>query len=401
MILNPPKPRRRRRASAEPVRVPRPGHADLGGALLYDLRRHARRHRARQRPRDGGARSPAAPSPSSLLASVGCRVVSHVVAVGGGARRGAPLRLEDVARVEADPLRCADAAASARMRAAIDAAPAAGDTLGGVVEVLAFGYPPRRRQLRTGRSPPAGGAGRRRLHHAGHQGRGVRPRLRRCGAARQRRPRRPRARRRARATCAAATTAGGIEGGISTGDTIVLRAAMKPIATLRSPLPSVEMGTHRAVESRFERSDVCAVPAAGVVLEAVRRAGPGRRGAGALRRRHGRRSSAPPWTPIARTTCSGERQPRRTAGAPVPAVALVGFMARRQERRGQAVAQRLRFAFVDTDALIEQRDGPIAEIFAGRGEHGFRAPRARRRRGRARRARFASRASSRWEAARC
>jgi len=63
--------------------------------------------------------------------------------------------------------------------------------------------------------------------------------------------------------------AGGIEGGISSGDTIVVRAAMKPIATLRNPLPSVEMGTHRAVESRFERSDVCAVPAAGVVLEAV------------------------------------------------------------------------------------------------------------------------------------
>jgi chorismate synthase len=63
--------------------------------------------------------------------------------------------------------------------------------------------------------------------------------------------------------------AGGIEGGISTGGTIVVRAAMKPIATLRNPLRSVEMGTHRAVESRFERSDVCAVPAAGVVLEAV------------------------------------------------------------------------------------------------------------------------------------
>jgi chorismate synthase len=63
--------------------------------------------------------------------------------------------------------------------------------------------------------------------------------------------------------------AGGIEGGISSGDTIVVRAAMKPIATLRNSLPSVEMGTHRAVESRFERSDVCAVPAAGVVAEAM------------------------------------------------------------------------------------------------------------------------------------
>ncbi|MDI9598898.1 MAG: chorismate synthase, partial [Acidobacteriota bacterium] len=63
--------------------------------------------------------------------------------------------------------------------------------------------------------------------------------------------------------------AGGIEGGISTGAPVVLRAAMKPISTLREPLGSVERGPHRRVESRFERSDVCAVPAVGIVLEAV------------------------------------------------------------------------------------------------------------------------------------
>jgi chorismate synthase len=67
----------------------------------------------------------------------------------------------------------------------------------------------------------------------------------------------------------ASNNAGGVEGGISTGEAVVLRAAMKPIATLRTPLPSVDMEDHRPVESRFERSDVCAVPAAGVVLEAV------------------------------------------------------------------------------------------------------------------------------------
>ena len=63
--------------------------------------------------------------------------------------------------------------------------------------------------------------------------------------------------------------AGGMEGGISTGETIVVRAAMKPISTLREPLDSVEMESHRPVKSRFERSDVCAVPAVGIVLEAV------------------------------------------------------------------------------------------------------------------------------------
>jgi chorismate synthase len=67
----------------------------------------------------------------------------------------------------------------------------------------------------------------------------------------------------------ASNRSGGIEGGISTGETIVVRAAMKPISTLREPLDSVEMGSHRPVKSRFERSDVCAVPAVGIVLEAV------------------------------------------------------------------------------------------------------------------------------------
>ncbi len=67
----------------------------------------------------------------------------------------------------------------------------------------------------------------------------------------------------------ASNNAGGLEGGMSTGEPLVLRAAMKPISTLHSPLPSVDMDTHEAVEARFERSDWCAVPAAGVVLEAV------------------------------------------------------------------------------------------------------------------------------------
>jgi chorismate synthase len=188
--------------------------------------------------------------------------------VGGERAAAAPLRLDDVARVEADPLRCADAAASARMRAAVDAAREAGDTLGGVVEVLAFGYPPGvgtyvqgDRRLESALAAavftvPAikgveFGLG---FAAAGLPGSEVHDALEydaELGYVRR------------------TDNAGGIEGGISSGDTIVVRAAMKPIATLRNALRSVEMGTHRAVESRFERSDVCAVPAAGVVLEAV------------------------------------------------------------------------------------------------------------------------------------
>ena len=166
-------------------------------------------------------------------------------------------------------MRCLDAEAERRMRAAIDAAAAAGDTLGGVVEVLAFGYPPgvgtyvqgdRRLQARLAA---------RRVHacrpsRAWSSASASRPR--RCPAAAVHDPLGYDAE---RGYARAGNHAGGIEGGISTGEPIVLRAAMKPIATLRRPLRSVELGTHRAVESRFERSDVCAVPAAGVVLEAV------------------------------------------------------------------------------------------------------------------------------------
>jgi chorismate synthase len=154
------------------------------------------------------------------------------------------------------------------MRAAIDAAAAAGDTLGGVIEVVVFGYPPgvgsyvqgdRRLQARLAQAVftvPAikgleFGLG---FAAAERPGSLVHDPLRydeTQGYAR------------------GSNNAGGVEGGISTGETIVLRAAMKPIATLREPLASVDMDTHMAVESRFERSDVCAVPAAGVVLEAV------------------------------------------------------------------------------------------------------------------------------------
>jgi chorismate synthase len=249
-----------------PVRVPRPGHADLGGALLYDLD-DIRDVIERASARETAAKVACGAVARLLLQRIGCSVFSHVVAI-GGERAGERLDTDDLERVEADPVRCADPAASARMCVSIDEAAAAGDTLGGVVEILAVGYPPgvgsyvhgdRRLQSRLAAavlSIPAirgvefglgfeaaklpGSA----VHDAlGHKAE--------CGYTR------------------GTNNAGGIEGGMSTGDDIVLRAAMKPIATLRSPLQSVELGTHRSVESRFERSDVCAVPAAGVVAEAV------------------------------------------------------------------------------------------------------------------------------------
>jgi chorismate synthase len=251
---------------AEPVRVPRPGHADLGGALLYgldDIRDVIERASARET----AARVAGGAIAKLLLQSVGCRVASHVIAV-GGEESHAPLLVDDLPRVEEDPMRCVDPEASARMRVAIDAAASAGDTLGGVFEVLAFGFPPgvgsyvhgdRRLQSSLAAavlSVPAikgveFGLG---FAAAGLPGSEVHD---------------PLGHDTERGYTRGANQAGGIEGGMSTGETIVVRAAMKPIATLRSPLPSVELGTHRPVDSRFERSDVCAVPAAGVVAEAV------------------------------------------------------------------------------------------------------------------------------------
>ena len=253
-------------ALADAVRVPRPGHADLGGALLYgleDLRDVIERASARET----AVKVASGVIAKELLKTVGCRVVSHVISVGDEISEVA-LQLGDVPRVEADPLRCADAGASVRMRAAIDAAARAGDTLGGVVEVLVFGFPPgvgsyvqgdRRLQAVLAAAvlaTPAikgvefglGFAAARLPGSHVHDALGYEE---------------------GHGYVRSGNNAGGIEGGISTGECIVVRAAMKPIATLREPLPSVELGTHRPVESRFERSDVCAVPAAGVVLEAA------------------------------------------------------------------------------------------------------------------------------------
>jgi len=253
-------------AGAEPVTVPRPGHADLGGALLYDLA-DIRDVIERGSARETAARVACGAVARRLLAEVGCTVGSHVVAV-GEVDADATLTEELLPHVDDDAVRCLDPEAAARMRAAIDTAAAAGDTAGGVVEVVAFGFPPgvgsyvqgdRRLSSRLAQatlSVPAM--------------KGVEVGL---GFAAARLPgsrvHDPLAWGESSGYHRLSNHAGGVEGGISTGEPVVLRVAMKPISTLRSPLATVELGTHRAVESRYERADVCAVPAAGVVLEAV------------------------------------------------------------------------------------------------------------------------------------
>ena len=114
--------------------------ADLGGALLYDLD-DIRDVIERASARETAARVACGAVAKALLAELGCVVASHVVAI-GGVTADSGMDLEDVAAVEASPVRCRDEVAARRMVAAIDAAAAAGDTVGGVVEVIAFGYPP-------------------------------------------------------------------------------------------------------------------------------------------------------------------------------------------------------------------------------------------------------------------
>ncbi len=243
-----------------------PGHADLGGALLYgldDIRDVIERASARET----AAKVACGVVAKGLLAALGCTVASHVVSIGPVAAEPG-MSPGEVERVEASPVRCRDEETGRRMMAAIDAAAEAGDTLGGVVEVLAWGYPPgvgtyvqgdlrlRSRLAAAVQAVPAivgveFGLG---FAAATMPGSQVHD---------------PIAHDPARGYVRASNGAGGIEGGISTGQPIVLRAAMKPISTLASPLDSVEMGTHQPVKSRFERSDVCAVPAVGIVLEAV------------------------------------------------------------------------------------------------------------------------------------
>jgi chorismate synthase len=249
-----------------PVRVPRPGHADLPGAQLYgadDLRDVIERASARET----AARVACGAVARRLLGLLGCAVRSHVVAI-GGVTAGVAASPAGLEAVDGDPLRCLDAAASEEMRSAIAAAGQEGDTLGGVFEVVAFGFPPgvgsyvqadRRLGARLAGAllgiPAIKGVeiglG---FAAAGLPGSRVHDEIVWSAATGYGRT---------------ANNAGGVEGGISTGLPIVVRAAMKPIATLMSPLRSVHLDSHEAVEAHVERSDVCAVPAAAVVGEAV------------------------------------------------------------------------------------------------------------------------------------
>jgi chorismate synthase len=251
-----------------PLTRPRPGHADLAGMQKYG-HDDARAVLERASARETAARVALGEVARRLLRQVlGAEIVSHVVALGAvRAPDDYVPEPQDAERIDADPVRCLDATASAAMQAEVDAAHRDGDTLGGVVEVVAYGLPPglgshvhwdRRLDGRL-----AGALMSIQAIKGVEIGDGFTTALRRGSQAHDEidgsggRLRRT------------TNRAGGIEGGMSTGEPIRLRAAMKPISTVPRALATVDVRTGEAARAINQRSDVTAVPAAGVVAEAM------------------------------------------------------------------------------------------------------------------------------------
>lgn len=254
------------------VHLPRPGHADLTGVLKYD-RTDARDILERASARETTARVAAGALAKQLLAAFDIRVGSHITMLGGiQATVPDPLPDDINAAADASPLRTLDPAAEARMIAEIDATKESGDTLGGVFEVVATGLPvglgshvswDRKLdgriahammsiQAMKGVEIGLGFEAARLRGSRVHDEISADATLARTGGYRRSR-----------------NSAGGLEGGITTGAPLVVRVAMKPLSTLMQPLRSVDLRTNDPREAVRERSDVVALAAAGVVGEAM------------------------------------------------------------------------------------------------------------------------------------
>ena len=254
----------------KPVTRPRPGHADLAGCIKYDFH-DARYILERASARETTARVALGALAKAYLAEFGIQVLSHVIAV-GEARLERPASWEEIVELSKRDevlLGCVDPEAEQRMKAVVDQAYKTGDTVGGVFEVVARGVPAglgshiawdtrldgRLAQaivsmqavkgVEVGFAAEGAAAFGSKVqdtihydteHHAFTRG---------------------------------ANRAGGLEGGITNGQDILIRGMLKPISTLRRPLESVDLNTHETVQAAYERSDVAVVPAAGVIGEAM------------------------------------------------------------------------------------------------------------------------------------
>jgi chorismate synthase len=255
------------------VASPRPGHADLAGALKYDFT-EARYVLERASARESAARVAIGALAKLFLREVGIQVLSHVIAVGAvsvGEREIAWKEIEKVSRQNEVLLSCADQEIEQRMKDEVDKVLRTGDSVGGVFEVVAHNVPPGLgtyaqwderldallaaavMSLQAVKAVEIGSG----IHAAYSPGSAVHDEIgyqKQSGFAGFTRTR---------------NNAGGIEGGVSNGQEIRVRGYLKPISTLRRPLQSVDFATREPVKAAYERSDVCVVPAAGVAAEAM------------------------------------------------------------------------------------------------------------------------------------
>jgi chorismate synthase len=255
------------------VASPRPGHADLAGALKYDFA-DARYVLERASARESAARVACGAVAKMLLRALGIEVASHVVRVGSAELQREATFAEIAALAEREDvlLACVDAESEAKMKAEVDTALKTGDTIGGIFEVVVHGLPPgvgthtnwderldgllaqavmslqAVKAVELGRGVTAASSPGSQVHDAIAYGEGDK------GFTKFKREH---------------NNAGGIEGGISNGEDVVVRGYLKPISTLRRPLASVDFATREATKAAYERSDVCVVPAAGVAGEAM------------------------------------------------------------------------------------------------------------------------------------
>lgn len=255
----------------KPVSSPRPGHADLAGCLKFDFP-DARYVLERASARETAARTAVGAVAKLLLASFGIEVASHVIAVGRAVMPETLVPFETVMAlrdVTEIVLNCADPAVEARMKEEVDLATQNRDTVGGVFEVRARGVPPGLGScaqwdekldgqlaqaivsIQAVKGAEIGEAG----ENAHRFGSSVQDEI---GYSREQ-----------SRFVRKSNRAGGLEGGMTNGEEIVLRGFLKPISTLRRPLESVSFETRETVKAAYERSDVCVVPAAGVVGEAM------------------------------------------------------------------------------------------------------------------------------------
>jgi chorismate synthase len=254
----------------KPVTRPRPGHADLAGALKYNFH-DARYILERASARETAARVAVGAVAKAFLGEFGVRVLGHVIAV-GTEHLGRAASWDEVAALSLSNevlLACVDGAAEQRMKAVVDEAYRTADTVGGMFEVIAHGVPPglgshitwdtrldgRLAQaivsmqavkgVEIGFAADGSASFGSKVQDTIHYQRGERRFTR------------------------GANRAGGLEGGMSNGEDIVVRGLLKPISTLRKPLESVDLATREPALAAYERSDVCVVPAAAVIGEAM------------------------------------------------------------------------------------------------------------------------------------